>query len=74
MIEIKNRQKGPVQVIIRSRKAPRDFTVLNVPGIGAGKNVVYLEDERHTEYVDRVENMGLITTRYISNKNVAKGE
>ncbi len=72
MIEIKNKTKGPVQVVIRSRMTPRNFTVLNIPGIGASKNVVYLEDERHTEYVDRVERMGLITTRYIPNSEVEK--
>ena len=31
------------------------------------KNIFYLEDERHTEYIDRAEKDGLIITRRISN-------
>lgn len=74
MIEIKNRRKSPVQVIIRSRKAPKSFTTLIIPGIGKSKNVKYIEDELHTEYIDRVERMGLISTRYIPNNEIRKGD
>jgi hypothetical protein len=73
MLEIKNNKKHPVQLVIRSRKAPRAFTCLNIPGVGAGKNVYYLEDERATEYIDRAEKEGLISTRHIPNK-LSKGE
>lgn len=73
MLEIKNKQRFPVQLVIRSRKAPRSFTVLNVPGIGSGKNIYYLEDERATEYIDRAVKEGLISTRHIPNK-LRKGE
>jgi hypothetical protein len=72
MLEIKNKNKFPVQLVIRSRTAPRSFTVLNIPGIGCGKNIYHLEDERATEYIDRAEKDGLISTRYIPNKR--KGE
>ncbi len=65
MLEITNRQKGPVQLIIRSRKGTREFTVLNIPGIGAGNNKYLLEDERVTDYIQRAERDGLISTRYI---------
>lgn len=74
MIEIRNKQKSPVQILVRSRKAPAAFTTLNIPGIGQGKNVICIEDERATEIIDRVEKMGLISTRYIPNKRVDKGE
>lgn len=74
MIEIKNKTKSPVQILIRSRKAPKSFTTLNVPGIGAGNNVYLLEDERSTEYVERAEQMGLISTRHITKKELNKGE
>jgi hypothetical protein len=73
MLEITNKQKFPVQLVIRSRTAPRSFTVLNVPGIGCKKNIYLLEDERTTEYIDRAEKDGLISTRYIPNK-LRKGE
>jgi hypothetical protein len=74
MIEIKNKTRGPVQLVIRSRKAPKAFTTLNIPGVGAGNNIYYLEDERNTEYVERAAKMGLISTRYVTNKELNKGE
>ena len=74
MIEIKNKTRGPVQILIRSRKSPRAFTTLNVPGVGAGNNTYMLEDERNPEYVDRAEKMGLISTRHLTKKELNKGE
>ena len=74
MIEIKNKTRGPVQILIRSRKSPKSFTTLNVPGIGSGKNTYMLEDERNTEYVERAEKMGLISTRHLTKKDLNKGE
>ena len=74
MIEVKNRSKSPVQLVVRSRKAPRSFTTLIIPGIGKGKNVRLIDDELKTEYIDRVEKMGLISTRYIPNSEIRKGE
>jgi len=73
MIEITNKGRSPVQLVVRSKLAPRAFTTLIVPGIGAGKNVVMLEDEMTTDVVERVEKMGLITTRYVPNTNLRKG-
>jgi hypothetical protein len=72
MIKITNLKKFPVQLIIKSKKRTRQFTVLNIPALGKGKNVFFLEDERHTEYIDRAEKDGLITTRRIS--NILEGE
>lgn len=74
MIEIKNKTKGPVQVLIRSRRSPKSFTTLNIPGIGSGRNTYLMEDERNTEYVDRAEKMGLISTRHLTKKELNKGE
>jgi hypothetical protein len=67
MIEIRNKTKGPVQLVVRSRKAPRAFTTLIIPGVGKGHNVRLIEDELNTDYIERVEKMGLISTRYIPN-------
>lgn len=74
MIEIKNKSKSPVQLLIRSRMAPRSFTTLNIPGVGAGNNTFIIEDERNTEYVERAEQMGLISTRHITSRELNKGE
>lgn len=69
MLEITNKNKFPVQVMVRSRTASRAFTTLTIPGVGAGKNVVEIEDERSTQYLERIESeFGLITTRHIPNK------
>jgi hypothetical protein len=73
MLEITNRQKFPVQLLVRSRRLSSSFTTLNIPGIGGKKNVYLLEDERATEYIDRAVKQGLITTRHIPNK-LRKGE
>lgn len=74
MIEIKNKLKSPVQLVVRSRKAPRAFTTLIVPGIGKGNNVRLIEDELATEYIERVEKMGLISTRHVPNNEIRKGD
>jgi hypothetical protein len=71
MLEITNKNKFPVQLVVRSKTEPKAFTTLNVPGIGAGMNVIVIEDEKHTEYVDRMEQMGLISVRRFNKK---KGE
>ena len=73
MIEITNKQRFPVQLVVRSKKKVRAFTTLNVPGIGSGNNIYFLEDERTTEYIDRLEQMSLIKTRHIPNREF-KGE
>lgn len=73
MIEVKNKGRSPVQLVVRSRKAPKAFTTLIIPGVGKGHNVRLIEDERVTEYIARVEKMGLISTRYIPNHEI-KGE
>jgi hypothetical protein len=74
MIEIKNKGKSPVQLVVRSRKAPRAFTTLIIPGIGKGQNIRLIEDELATEYIERVEKMGLISTRYVPNNEIRKGD
>lgn len=74
MIEITNKLKSPVQVIVRSRTAPRQFTTLNIPGVGKKQNVRRIEDEAHTEYIDRLVKDGLISTTYIPNQEIRKGD
>lgn len=69
MYRITNKNKSPVQLVIKSKKhGPREFTVLNIPGVGKGKNIYFLEDERMTEYVERAKNDKLILIDYVKNK------
>lgn len=73
MIEITNKQPGPIQLVVRSHRRAKGFTTLIVPGRGKGKNVVFIEDEDNTEYVDRAEKVfGLISTRQVANKGEGK--
>ena len=67
MIEVTNKGRSPVQLVVRSKLAPRSFTTLIVPGIGAGKNVVMIEDEMTTDVIERLVKMNLIVTRYVPN-------
>lgn len=74
MIEVRNKTHGPVQIMLRSKTAPRSFTTLHIPGIGKGNNIRLIAEERIIpEILERVEKTGMITTRYIENKKV-KGD
>ena len=66
MIEITNTQKGPIQIVVRSKRKLRSFTTQTIPGRGSGNNKVYIEDESFTDYIKLVENYGLISTRRIT--------
>jgi hypothetical protein len=70
MIEITNTTKGPIQLLVRSKKKTRAFTTLILPGRGSGHHTLLIEDERATKYISRVENMGLIRTRHIEDTQV----
>lgn len=70
MIEIRNKTRGPIQLLVRSRTAPRSFTTLIIPGIGKGNNIRLIEDERKTDIIERVEKLGLISTKYIPNSEI----
>ena len=74
MIEITNKHRSPVQILVRSRKSPRTFTTLIIPGVGKKQNIRLIEDEAKTDIIDRVEKMGLISTRYIPNSEIRKGD
>ena len=74
MIEVTNKGRSPVQLVVRSKTAPKAFTTLIIPGIGKKKNVRLLEDEQVTDVIERVEKMGLISTRYIPNDQIGKGD
>jgi len=78
MLKITNITKSPIQIIVKSGKAPDRLAVKNIPAIGSGNNEYLCKDERATEYIKRVEKAGLIKTQYISNGllplNKLKGE
>lgn len=67
MIEITNTQRSPIQVVVRSKKKLRAFTTQVIPGRGSGNNKIVIEDEAYTDYIQMVENYGLISTRRIKN-------
>lgn len=72
MIEVTNKTKSPVQLLVKSKNHTSEFTTLILPAIGAGKNVKLLEDEIVVKDVlERVEKTGMISTRYIDNTKKA---
>lgn len=66
MYEITNITRSPIQILIKSKKGAynkktgtlidtnRAFKSLNIPGLGSGKNKVFIEDEKMTEYIIRL--------------------
>lgn len=72
MIQIVNKKRGPIQLVVRSRTHNGGFTTLSIPGVGAGKNIYNLEDELMTEWVERARDDGFITLKYLN--NVIDGE
>jgi hypothetical protein len=42
------------------------MTVMNVPGVGKGKNKILIEDHIHTSYIDEAEKSGYITQRILN--------
>jgi len=72
MYEVTNKLQGPVQLILRSRRgpSPRAFTVLNLCGIGNGKNTYLVEDELMTDYIWQAEREKLIAVRYIDENSL----
>ena len=72
MIVIENKQRSPYQLVIKSKARPRAMDVINIPGIGKGKNFYYLEDELTTEFVERAEKNKCIKTKYIPDREFKK--
>ena len=73
MIEIVNRKRFPVQIMVRAN-SPKSFTTLIIPGIGKGNNKKLITDEMHTEYIDRIErDLKWISIKRVPNK-LSKGE
>lgn len=62
MIEITNRTRGPIQLLVRSRRKLRSMGTLVLPG----RATKVIPDEIHTEYIQRAETNGLISTRRVS--------
>jgi hypothetical protein len=66
MIEITNKQRSAIQLIVRSKRALNQFTIMDIPGVGKEKNKIVIEDDRYTQYIDRAEQAGLISTRVLN--------
>jgi hypothetical protein len=75
MYEITNKLRGPVQLVLRSRRgpSPKEFTVLNICGIGKGNNTYLVEDELMTDYIWQAEREKLVTVRYIEENSLKEG-
>ena len=65
MRKITNKTDGPIQLVVKSKKQARAFTTLIVPGRGRNKNVVIIEDEVKTDYIDRLADKKLISIEIV---------
>lgn len=83
--EIVNKKRSPAQLIVRTKRpvqgaGSRGFTTLNLPGIGANKNVIRLPEERFADcehYLEDLEKKKWIKVNKIPekfNKNGDEGE
>lgn len=68
MIEIRNKRRYPISLIIKSRRRPRGMAIINICSIGKGKNIYLLDDELNTEYVDKAAAAGDIEIKRIPSK------
>lgn len=75
MLELTNRTRGPISVMVRSRRGPtpREFTTLTILGIGAGNNVVLIEDEMVTDDIKKARQNKLISVRTVPGPNSREG-
>ena len=67
MLEITNKTRGPIPIMIRSRTgpSPRKFTTQVIPGYGSGMNVIRILEELRTEQINMLERKKLITVKTV---------
>jgi hypothetical protein len=63
MIEVKNKTRHPVQVMVRATRQNHAFHTTVIPGIGKGKNVRRWPEELITEQIRRLEKEGLLALK-----------
>ena len=66
MIEITNLKRSPLQLIVKSKRTTNSYSVINLPGIGKGKNKILIEDNLHTQYIDDAERSCYIKQRVLN--------
>ncbi len=68
MIEITNRECGPVQLMVKSKNKVSGFTTKVLPGRGKKQNVYVINDEDKTDQMDLLESLKLISMRTVAAK------
>ena len=63
MIEVKNKTRQPVQVMVRSATKNRAFHTTVIPGMGKGKNVREWPEELITDQIRQLERDGLLALK-----------
>lgn len=69
MVEIRNKQRFPIPLILKSKNYQKGITHKILPGIGKGKNIITIEDELLTAYITEAEKQGLISVKKITAKD-----
>ncbi len=65
MIEITNRERGPVQLMVKSGNYVSGFTTKILPGRGKKQNVYVIQDEQWTPQIGLLEDLKMISTRTV---------
>lgn len=63
MLEITNKTKSPLQLMLRSRKKVNGFGLTVLPGMGKGKNKIVIRDEEMTPQIQSLRDLKLLTIR-----------
>ena len=75
MIEIKNKEKGCIQLPVKSlskrREHSKALTVLNIPG---RKTKLIPDEQAVEEYLERAKKWGQISYRYVPDSQVEQEE
>ena len=78
MLKITNNTKSPITILVRSNQGAyikkqnkcmdttRAFKSLLIPGIGAGKNVVEIPDEKMTDHINQLVKKKLISIVHVA--------
>lgn len=69
MIEIRNKQRFPIPLILKSKNYQKGMTHKILPGIGKGNNIITIEDELYTAYIQEAEKRGWISIKKITAKD-----
>jgi hypothetical protein len=68
MKEIINKDRGPLQLMVRSKNKAVGFTTQILPGKGKGNHIIFIEDEEYTDQINYLKEEKLIVVNDLTRK------